>query len=136
MQESMVNFSTHFIYVDSIPAESVKCPINSTLSTDQPINVEQYLEQHKNEIQSSPKQMFTGESKTDVFWYGQGTFEIFNDHETFLWQFKSDGTITSEEETKPFAVNNSILVPANVRMTLTNTNADCVTLSIAMPFPK
>ncbi|XP_037051528.1 3-hydroxyanthranilate 3,4-dioxygenase-like [Bradysia coprophila] len=121
----------------SVPAESVKCPINTTLSTDEPIKVDQFLEQHKSQIQTCPKRMYTDESKTDVFWYGQGTFEIYNrDHETFLWQWRSDGTVTSEQETKPFTVNNSILVPANVRLTLTNINSDSTTLSVAMPYPK
>lgn len=127
----------HFICVDSVPAESVKCPINNTLSTDEPIKVDQFLEQNKSKIEASPTRMHSGNSKTNVFWYGQGTFEIFNnDHETFLWQWRSDGTIASDQETKPFTVNNSILVPANVRMTLTNNNPDCVTLSVAMPPPK
>ncbi len=81
--------------------------------------------------------MFGNDSKTNVLWYGTGAFEIFNsDHETFLWQWKSDATISYEDgETKSLPVNNCILVPKNVRLSLTNDDGDSVTLSVAMPLP-
>lgn len=120
----------------SIPGDEPFAP-NDTLSTDKPVNVEQYLEQHGSQIQSNTKRMFGDESKTNVLWYGSGSFEIFNDdHETFLWQWRSDGSITCGQETKVLPVNSCILVPKNVRTSLINNDPDCVTLSVAMPTPK
>ncbi|KAJ6636734.1 3-hydroxyanthranilate 3,4-dioxygenase [Pseudolycoriella hygida] len=120
----------------SIP-ESEPYALNDTQSTDQPINVEQFLQENRSQIETSAKRMFSEDSKTDVWWYGPGTFEIFsNDHDTFLWQWRSKGSISSEGETKTFSVNNCILVPKNVIMSLVNENSDCVTLSVAMPVPK
>lgn len=123
------------MHLDSI-AETEPYAINETLSTDDPTNVEQFLGEHGSELQGNIKRMYGDESKTDVLWYGPGTIDIFNgDHETFLWQWRSNGKITFGQETKEFPVNNCILVPKNVRMSLVNGNPDCVTLSISMPLP-
>lgn len=122
--------------LDSI-RETEPYSLNGTLSTDDPINVEQYLEQYGCQLQTTAQRMFGAESKTNVLWYGRGTFEIFdNDHETFLWQWRSDGTIVCGQETKTLPVKNCILVPKNVRLSLVNNNPDCVTLSVAMPLPE
>lgn len=112
-------------------------PLNDTLSTDDAINAEQFLEQHRLEIQSKPKRMFSDNSKTNVFWYGPGTFEIYNsDHETFLWQWSSDASITFVDETKTLPLKSCVIVPKNVRVTLSNSSTDSVTLSVAMPMPQ
>lgn len=77
--------------------------------------------------------MFKEESKTNVTWYGAGTFEIFSsNHETFLWQWRAEGTVSCGDETKKLPANCSILVPENVRLSLVN-DADSITLSVAMP---
>lgn len=122
-------------FLESIPG-TAPYSVNETLSTDDPINVKQYLERHESELQTKPKAMFRDESKTNVMWHGPGTFEIFNrNHETFLWQWRSNGKISCDQKTKTLPVNSSILVPKNVRLLLVNDNPDCLTLSVAMPLP-
>lgn len=123
-------------YVDSIPGTAPFEP-NNTLSTDNVINAEQFLEEHRQAVQTNPTRMFSDKLKTSVYWYGPGKFDIFNDdYETFLWQWKSDASITIGNETKLLPFNSCILVPKNVRISLVNSTTDSVTLSIAMPLPE
>lgn len=124
------------MYVDSIPGNAPYAP-NENLSTDEPINVDQFLKQQRNEMQSNGKQMFGNNLKSNVFWYGPGTFEIYNnDHETLLWQWRSDASMTFGEETTTLPLNSCIIVPKNVHLMLANNSPDCVTFSVAMPLPE
>lgn len=119
----------------SIPESKPFAP-NEILSTDEPINVAHYLEQKASQMQTSTQRMFGDETKTNVLWYGPGTYEIFNsDHQTFLWQWRSNGTMTCGQETIALPVKSCLIVPKNVRMSLVNNKSDCVTLSVAMPLP-
>jgi len=110
--------------------------LNETLSTDGPINVEQFLQQHQHHMKTSPMQMFSYKLKSSVYWYGLGTFNIFNEnHETFLWQWRSDASIRFGNETKALPFNSCIIIPKNVHVSLVNNTPDCVTLSVSMPLP-
>lgn len=130
------NIILNVFAVDSIAEPEPYAP-NNTLSTDEAINADQFLEQHQRQIQGNPARMFSDTLKTNVHWYGTGTFEIFNaNHETFLWQWLSDASMTFGQESKELPFGSCIIVPKNVSLSLTNNTPDCVTLSVAMPLPE
>ncbi|KAI1284935.1 3-hydroxyanthranilate 3,4-dioxygenase [Halotydeus destructor] len=125
-----------------------KQPYEEDVETElmEPINVQKWLDQNCDTLKSNGSISLNDKNNNNnnnnnmasrVTFYGQGQHVIRSgNHETFLWQWNSSGTVSLSDTCRPaqqLGQHDSLLVTKDSEVVLVN-SSEGQTLAIAMPF--